>query len=301
MSQRDDGKPERPASTNIPAAAPRTKPAVPGAPPRPEAPPPVEANPFLPASASKISSSKIDAGWGALEDVTESLEPAPSAEALPDDPPSARTPSADPAPPPRISPPPPPPIAIAEPMEEVPVAADDVERAKPQDVAKPDSTLEDPPFKTRSRGKVIAVVLVAVALGGGGFAYQSQVAARSARAAKTEVAPPETAQPPEPVLTATPAPPPTHTTEPPPSASAAKKPGVGAGGAAPAASIDPAARAYLDGTQLPPGRKLIVDGRVVGTSPRKVAVRCGRHRIQIGDQAPESIDFPCGGEVEFTE
>jgi hypothetical protein len=185
-------------------------------------------------------------------------------------------------------------------MEEVPVAADDVEPAKPQDVAKPDSTLEDPPFKKRSRGKVIAFVLVAVGLlGGGAFAYQSQVAARSARSAQTEVAPPETAQPPEPVLTASPAPPPTHTTEPPPSASAAKKPGVG--GAAPAASIDPAARAYLDGTQLPPGRKLIVDGRVVGTSPRKVAVRCGRHRIQIGDQAPESIDFPCGGEVEFTE
>jgi hypothetical protein len=103
------------------------------------------------------------------------------------------------------------------------------------------------------------------------------------------------------VLTAEPTPPTTHTAETTPSASEPKKPAAGAGGAAPAVSIDPAARAYLDATQIPPGRKIVVDGRVVGTSPRKVAVRCGRHRIQIGELEPESVDFPCGGEVNFTE
>jgi hypothetical protein len=66
-------------------------------------------------------------------------------------------------------------------------------------------------------------------------------------------------------------------------------------------SADPASQAILDTTQLPPGRKIVVDGRVVGTSPRKVAVRCGTHRIVIGDLPPESIAFPCGGEVNFTD
>jgi hypothetical protein len=57
----------------------------------------------------------------------------------------------------------------------------------------------------------------------------------------------------------------------------------------------------LDTTPLPPGRKIIVDGRMVGTSPRKVNVRCGVHVIQIGDWPPESIQLPCGGEVTFTD
>jgi hypothetical protein len=57
----------------------------------------------------------------------------------------------------------------------------------------------------------------------------------------------------------------------------------------------------LDTTHLPAGRKMIVDGHVVGSSPRRVAVRCGTHRIQIGDLDPESIDLPCGGEVTFDD
>lgn len=141
------------------------------------------------------------------------------------------------------------------------------------------------------------MLLSVLALGGGAFVYVSQTAP------KPPPAPPPTqtvVEPPPPTIE--PPPPPTYTVETPPSASAAPaKPAPGGGGAAPAASIDPASRAYLDATQLPPGRKIIVDGRVVGTSPRKVPVRCGVHRVQIEDQAPESIDFPCGGEVNFTE
>jgi len=40
---------------------------------------------------------------------------------------------------------------------------------------------------------------------------------------------------------------------------------------------------------------------MLGTSPRRVAVRCGVHRIVIGDLPPETIELPCGGEVTFTE
>ena len=139
--------------------------------------------------------------------------------------------------------------------------------------------------------------LPVLVLVGGGFAYQSQVAARSRMQAAAQTSTQTTAEPAPPAKE--PPPPPTHTAEPPPSASAEqKKP---AGGAAAAVSIDPSVRGFLDTTQLPPGRKIVVDGRVVGTSPRRVAVRCGSHRIQIGDLPTETIDLPCGGEVTFTD
>jgi hypothetical protein len=57
----------------------------------------------------------------------------------------------------------------------------------------------------------------------------------------------------------------------------------------------------LDTTHLPAGRKIVVNGRVVGASPRKVNVRCGTQRIQIGELPTESIDVPCGGEVTFSD
>jgi hypothetical protein len=146
---------------------------------------------------------------------------------------------------------------------------------------------------------VIAVLAILVGLGGGGFVvYQKQEAARLERE-RANAKPPPPPPPPEPVVSVEPPPPPTHTADPPPSASIPKKPA--GGGAAPAASIDPDKRAYLDATGLPPGRKIIVDGRVMGSSPRKIAVHCGTHRVQIGDNAPEAIDFPCGGEVSFSD
>lgn len=237
MSQGDDGAPERPASTNMPAAAPRPKPPVPTAARKAPPPPPAhEANPFLTPDSSRGQ----DVGWLAPEDAAEVALPPASPEAAP------------------------------------------------------------PPVGRRSRGKAVAFLLVAVlVLGGGGFVYRSQVHTRSAT---VERAAPETSveaivEPPQ--LATLPAPPPTYTAEPPPSASAAKKkPAAGAGTPV---SADPATQGILDTTQLPPGRKIVVDGRVVGTSPRKLAVRCGTHRIQIGDLPPESIAFPCGGEVSFTD
>jgi hypothetical protein len=69
----------------------------------------------------------------------------------------------------------------------------------------------------------------------------------------------------------------------------------------PAASIPPGESGIIDTTRLPAGRKIIVNGRVVGFSPRRVPVRCGNIRVQVGDLPPESIGLPCGGEVSFTD
>jgi hypothetical protein len=148
------------------------------------------------------------------------------------------------------------------------------------------------------------VLLPAVVLVGGGFFYQAQTNARS----KMERAAPQSSgdatgrvEPP-PALTAEPLPPATYTAES-PSASAPKKPAAEAGAAGPAAAVsaDPSKTGFLDTTSLPAGRKIVVDGRVVGTSPRRVAVRCGVHRIQVGDLPPETLELPCGGEISFTD
>lgn len=242
---------------------------------KPKPPPLAADNPFLPPE----SSSKIDAGWGSPDD----LEPASTGNPAP-----IPTPVA--APPPAFEPPPPAPApapTVAEP-------------------AKPPSGVSEsipPQFKKRSRGKVFAfVLLLLVVLAGGGFAYQSEMNARSARNQAASAPAPTTT--PEPVRTSEPLPPPTFSAEAPPSASVAppKPAGAGAGVVAPAAPVDPEQRAYLDGTALPPGRKIVLDGRVVGISPRKLTIKCGMHRVQIGDQDPENINFPCGGgEVTFTE
>jgi len=161
-----------------------------------------------------------------------------------------------------------------------------------------------PELRKKSRAKVVAFVLpLLLVVVGGGFVYQQQMAAR---ASKMERAPVTTVEPPPPPPTpaAEPPPPPTAAADPPASASAsAKKPAAsgGAAGAAPVLSADPTKTAVLDATPLPPGRKIVVDGRVVGTSPRRVNVRCGNHTVQIGDLPPENIHFPCGGEVSFTD
>lgn len=174
------------------------------------------------------------------------------------------------------------------------------EPAKPQSDAKP-ATPSLPPLQKKSRGKTIALVLFAVLLiGGGGFAYQSQMAAK-----KAERPPPQVVVETN-TVTAAPAPepppPPTAVLEPPASASASAKPKTaGGGGVAPVLSADPSKTGVLDTTPLPPGRKIIVDGQFVGTSPRRVNVRCGVRRVQVGDLPPEAIQFPCGGEVTFTD
>lgn len=176
---------------------------------------------------------------------------------------------------------------------------------KRESVDDSESTPASPPFQRRSRAKVLSFVLLAALLvGGGGFAYQARATARSAsvQRAAPQTSVEATVEPPS--LATLPAPPPTYTAEPPPSASAGKKkPAANADGAGAPGSVsaDPSTQGILDTTQLPPGRKIVVDGRMVGTSPRKVAVRCGVHRIVIGDLPPESIEFPCGGEVTFSD
>jgi hypothetical protein len=57
----------------------------------------------------------------------------------------------------------------------------------------------------------------------------------------------------------------------------------------------------LDTTHLPAGRRIVVDGRFVGASPRRVSVRCGTHNIRMGGLPTESIEVPCRGEVIFDD
>jgi len=184
------------------------------------------------------------------------------------------------------------------------MAAGDATPVERKSVADSESKSASPPLQTRSRAKLLSfVVLAALVVAGGSFAYQARLTARSpsVQRAAPQTSVEATVEPPP--LATVPAPPPTYTAEPPPSASAVKKPGANAGGASAPASVsaDPASQGILDTTQLPPGRKIVVDGRLLGTSPRKVAVRCGVHRIVIGDLPPETIELPCGGEVTFTE
>ena len=303
MSQGDDGGPARPPIPKKPPALPR--PGTPGAKPPPplKPPPPVpttakvtpppvrEDNPFLPPESSR----EVDAGWLAPDDAGEALSLAPEPDEAADDPivvPAPRPPPIIAAPPP----PPPPPIVEVDVAEPMPIAAGDAEPAKPE------TPVSLPPPPKRSRAKVIALVLVPVLLVvGGGLLYQNQMAARSAKIERPQASvetkpiepPPPTSEPP---------PPPTHKVdEPAPSASVAKKPAASGGAAAPILSADPSKTGILDTTALPPGRKIIVDGRFVGSSPRRVVVHCGMRRIQIGDLPPESLHLPCGGEISFTD
>lgn len=299
MSEGDDGAPKRPAGPKMPVAAPRPKPPVPRA-----AAAAAAANPFL----TRESTRDIDVGWLAPEDAAEVSIPAPAVaetprEATPETPREA-TPEA-PREAPRM------PIQAASAERAPPTtAAHHAPEAEPHPVddAGAAQPSEPPPFAKKSRAKSIAFLLLgALVLAGGGLVVQSRIRAASSKVERPQPsasleAPIEPAAP-----VAVPPPPPTHTPDPPPSASAEKKAaaaGANAGAAAGAptsVSADPAKQGILDTTPLPPGRKIIVDGRLFGTSPRKVAVRCGVHRVQIGDLPPESIEFPCGGEVTFTD
>lgn len=327
MSEGDDDKSDQAARANVPAAPPRPKPQVPRVAPRPltpgranppppplptaaaiaKTPPPREVTP----SVEPVPGDGVDESWLEPEDAAvASLAPPPEPS-----PPPPMIAASPPIAPPPIAPPPAsnPFLASAPPASNpfVPIASPpaiaspppvaEVVRTEPTPVAQADS---EPATPKRSRAKVLAFVLLPLMiLVGGGFAYQAQMNARS----KIEhAAPPSSADAtgrvePPPVLTAEPLPPATHTAEA-PSASAPKKP-VASDAAAPAAaaSVDPAKAGILDTTSLPPGRRIVVDGRVLGTSPRRVTVRCGTHRIQIGDLPPETLELPCGGEINFTE
>lgn len=113
----------------------------------------------------------------------------------------------------------------------------------------------------------------------------------------------EPTTPPLPSNFVEPPPPPTHSVPPPEKSAAPRGSAKSAPGRAPeaAASIPAGQSGILDTTHLPAGRKIVVNGRVLGVSPRRVPVRCGTIRVQIGDLPTESIDLPCGGEVTFTD
>jgi hypothetical protein len=287
MAEEDNGAPERPAIPNVPRVT-RAKPPPPPPlpanadakkPPPPPEPDP-ESNPFLAPSSSR----EIDAEWLSLDPVSEEAAPvAPEPSPPPEN--AARLPHASPAP-----------VAQVE-------SADPV---KPETGAASESTAEPSPFRKPSRGKVIAFVfLPMVVLLGGAMAYQATKSTRSAKVERA-MSSDETARVEPSVPTAEPAPPPTFNVDPPPSASAAKKAAPRASGAvqaaAPAAlSADPSKTGIIDTTPLPAGRKIIVDGRFVGMSPRRIVARCGVHRIQIGDLPPETLELPCGGEISFTD
>ena len=318
-------RPGTPGRANPPPLPPRT--AAAGTPPPPrEARPSVEADP----------SGGVDEGWLTPEDAAEAslAPPAPAPPPSPSpSPPSNPSPLSNPflpvtlpstsnpflpiAPPSTSNPflavaPPstiasPSPIAEVERTEPVPVARGDAEPARPRSAGEPEATPASSPLRKRSRAKVLAFVLLpALVLVGGGFFYQAQENARSQkleRAAAQSAADATGRVEPPPLLTAEPAPPATYTAEPPPSASAPKRPAAEAGAAGPAAAVsaDPSKTGILDTTALPAGRRIVVDGRVVGTSPRRVVVGCGVHRIQIGDLPPETLQLPCGGEISFTD
>jgi hypothetical protein len=60
----------------------------------------------------------------------------------------------------------------------------------------------------------------------------------------------------------------------------------------------------LKTTYAPDGRRVFVDGRVVGQTPLAARVPCGRHTVRIGSTGGTlTVDVPCGGErlVRFEE
>jgi hypothetical protein len=158
--------------------------------------------------------------------------------------------------------------------------------------------------RKRSRAIVLAFMLVPLVTVGGVFAYWAKSTRdEQRRAASFSEMPGRQAEPATPPLPSNyiePPPPPTQSSPPPEKSVAAR--GSAKAGRAPevAASIPPGESGIVDTTHLPAGRKIVVNGRVIGFSPRRVPVRCGTIRVQIGDLPTENVDLPCGGEVTFT-
>jgi hypothetical protein len=162
-----------------------------------------------------------------------------------------------------------------------------------------------PPKKSRAR--VLPFVLVPVLVVGGVLAYRAKLTRdEQTRAASLNEMAARQAEPPTSALPSNyvePPPPPTQSSPTPEKSAAARGSAKGPAGRAPAvaASVPPGEAGIIDTTHLPAGRKIVVNGRVIGFSPRRVPVRCGTIRVQIGDLPTESIDLPCGGEVTFTD
>lgn len=54
----------------------------------------------------------------------------------------------------------------------------------------------------------------------------------------------------------------------------------------------------LDTGTAASGRRVFVDGKVVGQTPLKQAIRCGLHQVKVGSSGTEkAVQIPCGGSV----
>jgi hypothetical protein len=100
-----------------------------------------------------------------------------------------------------------------------------------------------------------------------------------------------------------------------PAQPAAAAPGAGVAPVAPAVTVAPVVSAAATAAQPTPksktgsqtvvvlprssiGHRIYVDGRVVGSGPEPVTVKCGRHSIKIGSAGKAHLkDLPCGGEI----
>ena len=79
------------------------------------------------------------------------------------------------------------------------------------------------------------------------------------------------------------------------------EPREGAPLAAAAANLAPGT-GVLDTTGAPPNRRIFVDDRTVGQTPRAEVVTCGAHKVQIGSAGhARTIDVPCGAAVRVDE
>lgn len=127
--------------------------------------------------------------------------------------------------------------------------------------------------------------------------------------AVTEPTPPASAEPPAPTVSA-----PTAESAAPtvaPTASAAPTTSAAPiASAAPTTSAAPAESATPTVASVPegmgalktagtvPGRRIFVDGQVVGQTPTTVNVKCGQRTVKLGSSGKgQSVDVPCGGEI----
>jgi hypothetical protein len=70
--------------------------------------------------------------------------------------------------------------------------------------------------------------------------------------------------------------------------------------AAPAAPAPAATTGTLSTSGAAPGRRIFVDDRTVGETPKAIVVPCGSHRVRVGSRgATAVIDVPCGGEINL--
>jgi hypothetical protein len=58
----------------------------------------------------------------------------------------------------------------------------------------------------------------------------------------------------------------------------------------------------LKTTDVPAGRRIFVDGRTVGQTPKSFMVKCGSRTVKIGSSGRRQVvDVPCGGEIDVGE